>query len=329
MNTILKKINQIMSISDIPGLGIAIVSPTATKTATFGVSNLSTGKQIIDSDIWQLASVSKNISATAVAWLTQINPSVEFDTLVGNHFNSEAQNKSVTVADCLSHTTGLPTMAGSTMATYGYSWTDILKTMKSYPDSGFRYEFHYGNESLTLGVNAAAQPAKISSSTLLTEFFKASGMRNATVDYNTIQASSQMVTSHVRINGKLSPSRAFDQRAFIPAAGVAASLNDMEVYLKIHTEKLLPDLDKLYVPIVKSGVPNGEYYGLGTAISKVTGETVYLHNGLYATGWSSVIMYSPEHKIGIAIMTNSVNPVPQALAAVSYTHLTLPTILLV
>lgn len=102
----------------IPGIAIAVVQGDRTASKGFGKASLNPPKPCTPETIFDIASVSKNLTAASVAVLIDNNekyPDVQWDatmsSLLPDDFvmTGEGYTENVTVEDMLSHRTGLPT----------------------------------------------------------------------------------------------------------------------------------------------------------------------------------------------------------------------------
>ena len=323
--SIIDKIEGILSVHTIPGLGLVIRSPQGNTIQGFGFANIDAGTPIEPDSLWQLASLSKNISATCAAWLLQDEEIISYSTPINSYacktvkFATESQTSDVSIRSCFSHTTGVQEQAGSDMATYGYGWRDIVETFRYYPNIGFQYFFNYGNETFSLGLESLTRFFSSDPRRALAKFFKHFQMTSTTTSLRKVIESPKKVTSYSPDKQDvLLPTQTFDSSAFVPAGGISSTLSDLDRYLQIHLGQEIQNLSAIYSPVTESGIPNGKLYGMGTAIDELVGDKVLFHQGLYITGFSHICLYSIEYQIGIVILTNSVNALPQPLAYFIY-----------
>lgn len=120
--------------SGVPGMSVAVVHGGETVFAQgFGVREVGTGEQITPDTVFQVASVSKSLSATAVAaaigesggelsWQTPIH-----ELLPEFQFKDPTVTELATVGDAFSHRTGLFTGAGDDLEDLGFDRAVILE----------------------------------------------------------------------------------------------------------------------------------------------------------------------------------------------------------
>ena len=335
MDAITKKINQAMTSFDVPGLGLVILTKDKSKFKTFGTSNLSTGEKITNDSLWQICSISKNITATATAWLTNSSDTheeeskrVTFDTKINTGttinipFQSKVVNNNLNVRDCLSHTSGisgtLEGEIGGVAMSYGYSKKFFYKSIVHYPTERFRSKFEYSNNMFTLGFNRVAVGLNSKMEEQLKLFFKRAGMTHTITNFKEISKNPSRVTSY---DSNLCPTSPFNGTQFVAAGGIASTLTDLSTFVRLHLnggDGWIDNISDIYEPVVRSGFPNGKFYGMGTAIDTINNETVLFHPGAFITGLSHMCLYSVKYQIGIVILTNSFNPIPIPLAYYIY-----------
>lgn len=236
-------------------------------------------------------------------------------------FNNKFITENINIRDCMSHTSGLNDSPVSILGLYGYDTNTIERSFRYYQNEGFRTLFHYNNNIFSLGFETACKIVNETIESQFRDFFNKFNMNDTTTNLRAIQASKKRVTSYLVEDGTSTPTQPFNQTTFIPAGGVASTLTDMMKFLKIHLKQQIKGLDRIYSKVVISGPPNGEYYGIGTAIEYPLLNPVYFYPGLYGTGVAHIVLYDIKTQIGIVILTNSVNPVPDPLVFYIYLQL--------
>ncbi|PRC47071.1 serine hydrolase, partial [Mycobacterium sp. ITM-2017-0098] len=182
-------IEDLMSKSGVPGMAVAVVHGGKTVYAKgFGVKNNTLSDEShnrVDPDtVFQLASLSKPISATVVATLVGQNQ-VSWDTPIVSklpwfELSDPAVTQMATVGDMFSHRSGLPDHAGDRLEDLGYDRRQVLERLRLLPLDPFRISYAYTNFGLTSGAEAVAANAGKSWEDLAAEtLFRPLGM-NAT-----------------------------------------------------------------------------------------------------------------------------------------------------
>lgn len=330
MNLIQEKIKKVFETNTTPGLSVYIFYKDKEEYENYGMQNIEKGIKLTNESIWSTRSISKNISATTVAWLVD-NGKTCFNTKISNVMNSiEFSNKYVTkqatVKNAFSHTTGLPTEAGTLASAYNYDREFIYKTLKYYPLSGFNKFFHYSNLGFTLGFDAARQQSGyLSISQPILEFTHKIGMKDVTIDEDI--PPNKLVVPYLKEDNNFIPQVIRTNTPFEPAEDVFCSIKDLATFVKFHINKgegIINEnvLNQIYQPIVKSdNIANGIEYGMGTSINHFGDSTVYGHSGVYGQGYIHQMLYDINNRIGVVVLTNALSPVAIPLAY--YIYLTL------
>src|ERR1700755_2995172 len=125
-------VDDLMKKSGIPGMAVAVVhGGKAVYTKGFGVKDVRSGDKIDPDTVFQLASLSKSLSATVVAHQVGVN-AIGWDTpivakLPWFALSDPAITRMVTVGDMFSHRSGLPDHAGDMLEDLGYDRRAVLE----------------------------------------------------------------------------------------------------------------------------------------------------------------------------------------------------------
>ena len=117
-------VDDLMKKSGIPGLAVAVVHGGKTVYAKgFGVKDVRSGDKIDPDTVFQLASLSKPLSATVVAHQVGAN-AIGWDTPIVSKLpwfalSDPAVTQMVSVGDMFSHRSGLPDHAGDMLEDLG------------------------------------------------------------------------------------------------------------------------------------------------------------------------------------------------------------------
>ena len=314
-----------------------------------GYENIEKQIKLSSKSVWSLQSITKNISASVVAWLvdrrlttydTTINPSL------GLEFASLNVTRNVTIKNGLSHTTGLPGGAGLEASEYYYSLSTIYRTVRKYELLNFcdigepchkLCKMSYSNLGITIGLNAAVADAGLGDS--YTDMIKTQkmfatriGMTDVLIGTNEIIKNNHLVQPYIYRDGKYVPRKLDVVHQFAGADGIFTTIKSLSMFLKFHLnqgrvgEKTVVRrkvLDELYVPVsISDANVNGDFYGMGTAIYSFdhNGDKllVFGHGGAYSGGFLHQIVYNATTGIGVAILTNTFNAYATALAFYIY-----------
>lgn len=311
------EIPEIMKGENIPGLAIAVVDDQGVLWAeAFGRTRAIGGRPVTLDTLFSIQSMSKSFTATGIMFAVQ-NGLVELDAPVAvylpdfrvNSIFEDAPLEKITLRNLLSHTAGF-----THEAPLGSNYTDapsfeahiasIQDTWLKFP-TGTRYG--YSN----LGVDLAGYILQVRSGKPFTQYIRQTvyeplGMKNSAFSTPDIYQVKDRATGHP-YPPLMSPADYW----ILPSGGIYTSANDMARYLRFHInggvldgQRLLKEdlLATMYTPPNPAAQQEG--YGLGVAVWERNGTRVISHGG-GGFGFKSEIMFYPELKLGIVLLTNT------------------------
>jgi CubicO group peptidase (beta-lactamase class C family) len=188
-----------------------------------------------------------------------------------------------TIADLLSHRSGLHTGSGDLLEDLGFNRDYILSHIDQEPLASFRSTYHYSNYGYTAGGIAAALAARKLWEDLADDvLFEPAGMTTASYRHTDYLAEDDRAHIHKRLpDGSWAALYDRDPDAQTPAGGASASLNDTLRFLRLQLGngmldgKKIVDADALAssrVPQVIPGAPHSpasraSFYGFGWNVS--------------------------------------------------------------
>jgi CubicO group peptidase (beta-lactamase class C family) len=196
----------LMQKTGIPGLAIAVVHDDAVVYAKgFGVRKAGTNRRVDENTVFQLASVSKPLGATAIARSVG-RGNVGWDDpvtkyLPGFRLSDPFTTRRVTIADMYAHRSGLPTHIGDLQEDMGYGRREILRRLRYVPlDPPLREGYAYTNFGLTAGGLAAARAERMSWEELSRRnLYEPLGMRSTSSRFSDYARSPRRAFGHVRV----------------------------------------------------------------------------------------------------------------------------------
>lgn len=331
----------LMEKSGIPGMAVAVVHGGKTVYAKgFGVKDVELGdseKNRVDPDtVFQLASLSKSVSATVVAHQVGVN-AIGWDTPIVEKLpwfalSDPVVTRMVTVGDMFSHRSGLPDHAGDMLEDLGYDRRYVLERLRQLPLDPFRISYAYTNFGLTAGAEAVAVSAGKSWEDLSDEvLFRPLGMASTSYRFADYEARPNRAIGHIHVDGKYEPLYIRDPQPEAPAGGVSSSVNDMTHWLAmmvangsdggnqiVDPEALLPAVTPQIVssratePAMRSG-----FYGFGFNVGSTSAARMQLsHSGAFELGSGTNFVILPSAGVAIIALTNATpSGVPEALTA--------------
>lgn len=341
---------QALAESGVPGMAIAVVHEDRVIFAEgFGVIEIGTEDPVTPDTVFQVASLSKSLSATGVAaaigedddlsWSTPLHellPSFAFgDPMVTEH---------ATVGDAFSHRTGLYTGVGDDLEEMGYDRGTIFERLRLQPLDAFRSSYHYSNFGLTVGAEAVAASRGEPWEQLMDELvFEPLGMTSSSARHDDFLAYADRARLHALVDGAFVAAYDRDPDPQAPAGGVSSTANDLARWLRMLLAggelegRTIADpeaLDEAMSPQIVSGSGPGidsrpGHYGFGfNASPQNSGRMAISHSGAFLLGAATNFQIVPALDLGIVVLTNGA-PVglPEAVASqfldlVQYGHST-------
>jgi CubicO group peptidase (beta-lactamase class C family) len=318
----------------IPGLAIAIVKDGKVfYSKGFGVKKLGANEPVNDETLFGIASVSKNITAAALAMLVD-EGKISWDTKIVDvipwfALSDPWVTSQVTVRDALTHRVGLGRMIGNRLQFMSGRSRDELIYRLRYMDfeQPFRTSYVYSN----MMYSVAGQVIEYVSGKTWDEFlaeriFQPLGMKSNT-SILSLNDASNAAWPHQYIEGEVVPipRRNWDNAG--PAGGINASVKDVAKWLilqlgepgvyegKTYISKA--QMAEIHKPQVvrPSNNPYGSQttYGLGWNILDYEGHRVLTHGGA-TDGFNTAAYLLPDQNLGIIVVGNSFNQLGDALA---------------
>lgn len=331
-------VTDILRRSGLPGMSVVVVRDGQTVFAKgYGVRKVGEDAKVDADTVFQIASLSKSISATVVAHAVGQNR-VSWDTPLVQYMpwfelSDPYVTGHVTVGDMFAHRSGLPPHAGDNLEDIGFGRDEVLKRLKFLPLNSFRDTYAYTNFGLTAAAEAVAAAVGTDWATLAeTTIFKPLGMTSASYRFDDFMKRENRAPGHVQVVGGWEARYARQPDPQAPAGGVSASVNDLGKWLALIMEEggdivpktaLLPAIqaqmpsDTMPSPAARPGLYG---YGFGTGVD-ASGRVALSHSGAFALGTGTSFTILPLDDIAIGVLTNG-SPVGAA-EAVSRTFMDL------
>ena len=331
----------LMGKTGIPGMAVAVVHGGKTIYAKgFGVKDVRAGdaeaNAVNPDTVFQLASVSKSLSATVAAHqvgagkLTWDTPIVE--KLPWFALSDPAVTRMVTVGDMMSHRSGLPDHAGDLLEDMGYDRRQVLDRLRQLPLDPFRISYAYTNYGFTAGAEAVATAAGTSWEDLSRDvLYGPLGMTSTSSRFADFEARPDRAVGHIHVDGRYAPDYVRDPQQQAPAGGASSSANDVARWLTmvlgngtfegksiVEPKALLAALTPQSVssratePAARSG-----FYGYGFNVGTTSDARTQLsHSGAFELGAGTNFVVLPSADVAIVALTNATpSGVPETLTA--------------
>ncbi|MEQ9331759.1 serine hydrolase [Thalassobaculum sp.] len=314
-----------MARTGVPGVAVAVVYRDQVVYARgFGVREAGRPEPVDTDTVFLLASVSKPIASTVVATVVG-RGLMDWNEPIRNHFPAAALSDPyvtahVSVADLLSHRSGLYTAAGDLLEDLGYGRDYILSRLDRQPLDRFRASYHYSNYGYTLGGEAAARAAGTTWEDLADKaLFEPLGMTRSSYRHADYLAHRNRASIHVRVGDEWVARHDRQPDAQAPAGGASGSIADVAQYLRLQLGNGTVDgrtlvdpaaLAVTHAPHAMPGLPRTPlsrpgFYGLGWNVSyDDLGRLEIGHAGAFYLGTSTFVDLIPGEQLGIAVLTN-------------------------
>lgn len=313
--------------SGVPGLAVAIVfDGEVVYSAGFGVRKLGSDDLVGPDTVFQIASLSKALSATVVAGVVGDGTIAWNDPIVENFpgfaLSDSYVTQRVTYADLFTHRSGLPAHAGDLLEDLGFDRQQVLTRLFRQPLSPFRGQHLYTNFGLTAAAEAAAVAAETRWDELMEDkLFAPAQMSNSSARFDDYLAADDRAVPHQRdIHGNwIVTTNQRDPDAQSPAGGVSSTANDLGQWLRLQLaggelngQRIVDPtaLLTMQTPHSISGPPNNpsahtNLYGLGMGISvRDDGYTTWSHSGAFLLGTGTNFSMIPGQRLGVVTLTN-------------------------
>ena len=326
---------QIVDKKLVPGLSIAIVHrDDIVLLDGFGVREIGKPAAVGADTVFQLASVSKPLSATVVAGLVG-DGKIAWDSRIrdidpGFTLQDELAAANVTIGDLFAHRSGLPGHVGDDIEELGFTQGEILQRLRlAKPAYGFRNGYSYSNFGLTEGAVAAARFSGRSwEETCEERLYKPVGMTSTSSRYRDFVNQSNRAALHVRVDGEWASFTRRNADAQAPAGGASSNARDMAQWLRL----LLADgqydgrqviateaLQQTHVPASVRGVAPktgaASFYGLGWNVDYREHGVEWSHAGAFSAGARTLVHLIPGEQLGIAVLSSAFpTGVPEGIA---------------
>jgi CubicO group peptidase (beta-lactamase class C family) len=318
-------VSDIMQRSKVPGVAVAVVHGGETVFSQgFGVRKIGDPAPVDPTTVFQVASVSKSISAT-IAAIQVTKGVVSWDDPVSSRLPGFALSDPyvtahATIGDFFAHRTGLPFAAGDELEDLGFSRPEILARLSQLPLDSFRTSYHYANFGTTTAAEAvAAASGEVWENLAQDVLYKPLGMTSTSSRHADYLARPNRAVLHALVDGSFQPLYDRDPDAQAPAGGVSSNVVDLAEWLKlllnvghyprepnIAAKDLQPAItaQSFSSPAHAADARSGFYgYGFNVGVNP-NGRTGMGHSGAFLLGAGTYFQILPSADIGIVVLTN-------------------------
>ena len=297
-------------------------------TLTHGVKRAGTSDSVDRHTVFRLASVSKGFAGVLAAILQKEGQMHMDDRIVdylpGFRLKDSINTHDLALRHVLNHTSGLVPHAYDNLAEDGQTLREIIPELATVDIAGVPGQY-YGYQNVVFSLFdtiAELKTGRHYGDLLHRKIFRPLDMKDASTGYRGLVWNSNVAFPHDRINGEYHP-RPMNTGYYnlLPAAGVNASIADMEKWLaallgmsprKLDTAVInMISTPQIYTPLRRNYTRfwdpiEARYYSFGWRIFDYKGKRILYHGG-YVRGYRAEIAFCPEEKTGLAFLLNSPN----------------------
>jgi CubicO group peptidase (beta-lactamase class C family) len=314
---------------NVPGVAVAVVrNDSVIYTRGYGVRDVARPTPVDERTIFAIGSSSKAFTAAAVAMLVD-DKKVSLDApaslyLPGLQLADPYVSRELTVRDLLSHRSGL---ARGELAWYGsgFDRDEIVRRVRFLePSWSFRSQFGYQNIMYIAAGQVVARVGKTTWDDFVRDrIFTPLGMKASTTTVRELGRATNLATPHAEVNDTV---RGIGAWRNIDNAGPAGSINsnvvDMAQWVRLQLNRGTVDgkrlisarmVDEMWTPHTVIPIDSAaramnphthlSAYGLGWFLEDYRGKLL-VHHGGNIDGFSALVGFLPEEKMGVVILTN-------------------------
>lgn len=315
----------------IPGLAIAIVRNDSTLVAKgYGVRGLGRPERVDEHTVFDIASLAKAFTATAVAQLVDQGV-LHWDDPVRRHLPdlvlpTAELTASATLRDFLAHRTGLES-ANMMWVLTAASRGEVLRRMRYLPVVAPRgRRMLYSNVGYTVAGEAAAAAAGTSFEALLEgRVIRPLGLRSTASTFEQAATMANVASPHATIAGRQQPIRREVQRhSTAPAGAIQSSVHDLARWMRLHLNngvvdgtRFVSDSAMVAMHAIQVGIETTPAmraarlvedsvvgYGMGWQVMDYRGHPLLWHTG-NGDGQLAYVALLPRDRLGVVVVVNT------------------------
>jgi CubicO group peptidase (beta-lactamase class C family) len=324
----------------IPGMAVAVVKDGKVVLAKgYGVKEFSKKEKVDEKTLFAIASNTKAFTAAVLAILVD-EGKINWDDKVRNYLHyfklyDPYVTEEMTIRDLLCHRSGLKTFSGDLLwYETSYSTVEVIKRAR-YLKPAFSFRSGYGYSNIMFMAAGEVVPAvtgKPWKDFLKERIFKPLGMNTSNIGTTDLKKYNNVAAAHyVYLDGKTITVPYTTSDNVQAAVGINSNVIEMAQWLKmllnngVFDNKRILNKDSIWqmwsshsinrvTQSAKKLFPTTHFrsYGLGWGLSDYHGYKVIGHGG-GLDGMISRVALVPEIKLGLVILTNSINGLPSAL----------------
>src|SRR5262245_11087689 len=324
----------------VPGAAVAVVqNGKAVLVKGYGVRNVTKSGVVDENTIFQLASVTKTLTAAAAATVVD-EGKLDWDTPIFNYFPEFVgydpyMTRWLTERDLLAQRTGWPAYTGEQLDSFGYDRLEILRRLRFFkPRYSLREVAQYSNPGFFVAGEVAARCAKKSWNELVEQrLFNPLEMSRSGTVIKALQ-DPDATAAHALVDGKIAvvePTELDVTGAASSGTSTAADMSKLmlmflnkgsykgkrvlkpETIEEIFKRSMVSKIDFSDLPPISD--KTGFYYGLGVGSYDYAGHQIIEKGGALA-GVRTIFVLVPDKSAGIVVLANlNLTAFPEAVRA--------------
>lgn len=333
-------INKALKEYQVPGAAVAVVRDGKVALVKgYGVRNVTKPGAVDQNTIFQLASVTKTLTATAAATVVD-EGKLEWDKPIFNYLPEFVgydpyMTRWLTERDLLAQRTGWPAFTGDQLDSFGYDRAEILRRLRFFkPRYSLREVAQYSNPGFFLAGEVAGRCAKESWNGLVEQrLFNPLEMSRSGTVIKALQ-DPNATAAHALVNGKIAVVEPSELDVTGAASSGTSTATDMsklllmfvnkgtyngkqilkpETVAEIFKRSMVSAIDFTDLPPISDAT--GFFYGLGVGSYDYAGHQIIEKGGALA-GVRTTLVLVPDKSAGIVVLANlNLTAFPEAVRA--------------
>jgi CubicO group peptidase (beta-lactamase class C family) len=324
----------------VPGAAVAVLRDGKVALVKgYGVRDVTKAGAVDENTIFQLASVTKTLTATAAATVVD-QGKLDWDKPIFNYLSEFVgydpyMTRWLTERDLLAQRTGWPAFTGDQLDSFGYDRAEIMRRLRFFkPRYSLREVAQYSNPGFFVAGEVAARCAKQSWNDLVEQgLFKPLEMSRSGTVIKALQ-DPNATAAHAFVDGKIAVVEPTELDVTGAASSGTSTAADMSKLMLMFLNKgiyngkriLKPEtIEEIFKRSMVSAIDftdlppisdkTGFYYGLGVGSYDYTGHQMIEKGGALA-GVRTILVLVPDKNAGILVLANlNLTAFPEAVRA--------------
>jgi CubicO group peptidase (beta-lactamase class C family) len=295
---------------NIPGASVSVVHDgSVVHAAGYGTANLELSVPATEKTVFEIGSISKQFAAEAAMILVEEGKLSLEDPIQKYIPGTPDTWKGITVRHIIGHTGGIPDWESRGLLSYRREYTpaEFVALLAPIPldfPPGERWSYNNSDYPL-LGFVIEAASGRDYEQFVTERIFVPAGMTETRFKH-----SEEIVRNrsggYVDNNGRLILGEPLRPRVIAPSGGIMSTSTDMARWLIALTSGRILKPETFNAMLQPVRLNDGRTFNAGFSwfLDNFRGHANYLHNGSTATGFSSVIYWYPEERLGLVALMN-------------------------